>query len=623
MTTLDFLIVGIYMLAIIVVGYFLQRKSTKDINSYFLGSNKLPWWVLGASGMAANVDISGTMINTALIYALGVAGFYIELRGGVVLILAFLMVFMGKWNRRSGVMTLAEWMYFRFGKNKQGDLARLISAIASLVLTIALISYFAIASGKFAGEFLNIDWRLAAAIMIAIAASYTVASGLYAVVWMDLFQGIIILGVALFVVVKAMITADIGAEDAAIVTSMPGLNGETHAINTTYREWTNFLPPMNLNNPGQYGIYNLFGVAVAFYFLKAVLEGFGGGNSYMAQRYFAAKDERDAGLTSLLWIILLMFRWPLTAGLALLGIYYGIQHSLITDPEMVLPTVIATYIPAGIKGLVVAGFIAAAMSTVDATVNAGASYWVKDIYQAYINPAASNKKLMLHSKLSTMLLLTIGLLFSFTVSNINEIWGWTMMGIASGMLIPQLLRWYWWRFNGFGFAAGTFSGLIAAISIKLFFPAITEYFLFIAASLLSLAGSVLGTYFARPADNNTLDNFYRITRPFGFWKKVSKKLPEKQRMEIDRENKRDIISIFMAVPWQISLFLSGMMVVFKRWDNFGILFSIFSLLTVGLYFNWYKHLRVKGSPEVNGTVNREENDSELEGSTLYNSEKAI
>src|SRR6056297_1887162 len=141
MTTLDFIIVGFYMLLIMVAGYFLQRKSTKDIDSYFLGNNKLPWWVLGASGMAANVDISGTMINTALIYALGVAGFYVELRGGVVLILAFLMVFMGKWNRRSGVMTLAEWMYFRFGKTRQGDLARLISAIASIILTVALISY--------------------------------------------------------------------------------------------------------------------------------------------------------------------------------------------------------------------------------------------------------------------------------------------------------------------------------------------------------------------------------------------------------------------------------------------------------------------------------------------------
>jgi len=491
------------------------------------------------------------------------------------------------------VMTLAEWMYFRFGKGKQGDMARLISAVASIILTVALISYFAIASGKFAGEFLNIDWRIAASVMIAIAASYTVASGLYAVVWMDLFQGIIILGVAVFVVIKAMITADIGVDDTAILTSVPGLNGETHAIETTYREWTNFIPRMKLDLPGQYGIYNLFGVAVGFYFLKAVLEGFGGGNSYMAQRYFAAKDEREAGLTSMLWTILLMFRWPLTAALALLGIFYGMQHSLITDPEMVLPIVIAEYIPVGIKGLVVAGFIAAAMSTVDATVNAGASYWVKDIYQAYINPKASNKALMLHSKLSTMLLLIIGLLFSFTVTNINEIWGWTMMGIASGMLIPQLLRWYWWRFNGFGFAAGTFSGLIAAIAIKLFFPVITEYWLFVSASVLSLFGCIIGTYLTRPVDFKILDNFYRVTRPFGWWKPVSKNLSQKERSGINKENKRDMLSILMAVPWQITLFLSGMMVVFKRWDNFSILFSIFVLLSVGLYFNWYKHLRVK------------------------------
>ena len=109
MERLDLIIITVYLLAIVVVGLLLQKRASKDIDSYFLGDRKLPWWVLWASGMASNTDIAGTMINTAFIYALGTKGFFIEIRGGVTLIMAFLMVFMGKWNRRSKVMTQAEW----------------------------------------------------------------------------------------------------------------------------------------------------------------------------------------------------------------------------------------------------------------------------------------------------------------------------------------------------------------------------------------------------------------------------------------------------------------------------------------------------------------------------------
>ena len=113
METIDIIIVIVYLFAIVLVG--LLAQCMEGIDSFFLGNRKLPWWVLGASGMASNTDIAGTMINTAF-FALGTKGFFIEIRGGVTLIMAFLMVFMGKWNRRSQVMTQAEWMYFVLAK---------------------------------------------------------------------------------------------------------------------------------------------------------------------------------------------------------------------------------------------------------------------------------------------------------------------------------------------------------------------------------------------------------------------------------------------------------------------------------------------------------------------------
>ena len=119
--------------------------------------------------------------------------------------------------------------------------------------------------------------------------------------------------------------------------------------------------------------------------------------------------------------------------------------------------------------------MAAAMSTFDSTVNAGAAYWVKDIYQTYLKPNSTEKELMLQSRLSSLVIVAIALLFSLTISNINEIWGWITMGIGAGMFIPQVIRWYWWRFNGYGFAIGTVFGMVSAIMTKIFASNIAEY----------------------------------------------------------------------------------------------------------------------------------------------------
>ena len=595
MSTVDLIIVIIYLLAIVIVGLLMQKKASQGINSYFLGNRKLPWWVLGASGMASNTDIAGTMINTAFIYALGTKGFFIEIRGGVTLIMAFLMVFMGKWNRRSQVMTQAEWMHFRFGTGKEGDFARIISAIAAIVMTVAMVTYFVIGAGKFVGEFLGIEPIYASLLMVVLAMIYTVASGLYGVVWTDVFQGVFIFGVILYITGTAMSTVNLPQE---FFVSVPMVDGSFTAIKTTLAEWSRIIPPNEMNMPegSTFAIYNLFGIAIMFYLFKVTLEGASGAGGYMLQRYFAAKSDREAGMLSLFWTCLLAFRWPLIASFAMLGVYHGIETgSVIADPELVLPTVIKNYIPSGVRGLLIAGLMAAAMSTFDSTVNAGAAYWVKDLYQTYLNPRASEKDLMIQARLASVGIVILALLFSLTISNINEIWGWITMGIGAGMFIPQVIRWYWWRFNGYGFAIGTAVGMTAAVLTKAFAGPIPEYTSFLIASGSSLAGCILGTLLTPATENSVLENFYKVTRPFGFWSHIRGSLPEAVQSKVNQENRRDIIATFFAVPWQVVLFLTGMMIVMKQWSNAMNLFAILVILSAGLYWFWFRHL----SDEVN------------------------
>lgn len=596
MTILDFCIVIVYLTAIVVLGVLLQKKASEGIDSYFLGNRGLPWWALGASGMASNLDISGTMINTAFIFALGATGFFIEIRGGVTLIMAFLMIFMGKWNRRARVMTLAEWMRIRFGTGREGDLARLMAALSSIIMVVAMITYFAIGSGKFVGEFLGIPDMLgmssqfwAATLMIFLAMIYTVTSGLYGVVWTDVFQGVLIFGTVIYICALAMTRFPL---PETFMTSLPMKDGTFQAIETTRQAWTGVIPPWNLDLPADstYSIYNLFGIAILFYLFKTTIEGSGGTGNYMLQRFMAAKDDRSCGLLSLFWTFLLSFRWPFIAAIASMGIVLGTQSAVIGDPETVLPVVVNELVPAGMKGLLIAGLIAAAMSTFDSTVNAGAAYWVKDIFQAYIKPDASKRALMLHSRWASIVIVILGLLFTLLIRNINDIWGWITMSIGAGLLIPMLLRWYWWRLNGYGFSIGMAAGMIVAVVQKSAFPGVPEYTAFIFAGGVSLIATVVGTWLTPTTDPAVLEEFYRRTRPFGFWGPVKKVLRPEIQIKVDAENKRDRIATLFAVPWQICLFLTMMMIVMKRWDNLAWLIGLTLVLSGGLYVFWFRHL---------------------------------
>jgi len=597
MSLIDILIIIFYLVIITAIGFYFERRASTGIDSYFLGNRKIPWWALGASGMASNFDVSGTMINVALIYAFGAVGFFVEMRGGLVLIMAFLMIFMGKWNRRAKVMTLSEWMTFRFGNGIQGKSARIISAISTLIITIAIVSYFAVGAGKFIGDVLSIPnyfgfssefW--ASALIITLTTLYTVASGLQGVVWTDVIQGVLIFVMIIIVCSIALFSAEL---PNTFSISVPLKDGGFLPIETTKDIWTSILPNWELNFPenSSYSIYNLFGIALIFYLIKVIIEGSAGTGGYMAQRFFAARSDKDAGLLSLFWVFLLSFRWPFIAAIAVLGISYGVSSgSIISDPEKVLPTVIFNTLPFGLKGLLIAGLMAAAMSTFSSLINSGASYWVKDIYQEFINPDASEKRLVFHSRLASLSIVLLGLFLASGIKSINEIWGWLTMGLGAGMIVPLLIRWYWWRMNGYGFTFGTIFGMGTAIIQKLFYPEATEYLSFAVLLISSFSATIIGTLLTAKTDEETLKNFYKTTRPFGLWKPIKSILPDEKRTQINSENKRDIIAICFALPWQIVLFLSGMTLILKRFDLFFYLIIILIVLSIGLYHFWFRHL---------------------------------
>ena len=378
----DVAIVVAYVGVITAIGLLHHKAASQGgVRSFFLGNGTLPWWALGASGMSSNLDISGTMINTALIYGLGARGFYVELRGGVTLSISIFMVLLGKYTRRGGSLTVAEWMTLRFGDGRHGKVAQLATAVTQLVLCVGSVTYFTVGAGKFVGGFVQIPGVasipgdfFAGLLLVLCATAYTVASGLRGVVWTDVVQGGLVFIIISYVCGRCILRGSPYDRLPAVlhVPMLPaaaGAAGQQQAIivSTPLEDWLSISPSWQLETGGgdstawgqQYG--DLGWVSIAFA-SKALVEGLGGPTGYTAQRYLAVATDRQCGQLSLFWLSLLSLRWPFIMAVALLGL--ELPEGAVSDPETVLPAVVAS-LPAGGRGFVLAGLLAAGMSTFD------------------------------------------------------------------------------------------------------------------------------------------------------------------------------------------------------------------------------------------------------------------
>lgn len=585
----DALIVIGFLVIVMVVGYMMSKMASQGLDDYFLGGRKIPWWVLGISTSTSNFDMAGTMIIVAVVFALGYKGMLVEIRGGVGLSLAFLMVFLGKWLRRSRVMTSAEWMKLRFGLDKQGRAAHMLSAIANIILSLGMIIYFAKGAGAFLTHFLPLSELTCTTIMVVIGLFYTLMSGLYGVVFTDVIQMILLTFTAIYITVEAYAVAPtVELAEGFLQLDLDSPQGTGGSLLAA--------------DPGTWEpIFALFGVCVFMWVMRTTMEGMGGVGGYTDQRFFAARTEREASLLTAESVILSVFRWTMVAGLVVMGlsiVQTGAPgaETIAADAESVLPVVLGNLLPTGIKGLVLAGLIAAAMSTFDSTLNAGASYIVKDVYESYINPEATGKQLMTMSRWATIGLCVAGVGLAALIPNINAIWGLLTMGLGAGLFVPLFLRWYWPRLNGYGFAAGTAVGIVGG----LFFNSAVDwplYYAFPATVGCGFTATVVASLLTPKTSDTILIRFWHQINPWGFWGKYEEKAKQRNLvtpaavLERQLERLNDVVALAFAIPFQLSLLLAGMSFVWHDWKKFAFFTTIMIICSVGLYFFWYRNLK--------------------------------
>lgn len=648
----DYSVIAVYALVLIGMTFYLKKLASQSLEDYLVGGRSLPWWMLGVSGMASYLDVAGTMVIVSFLYMLGPRGLFIEFRGGAVLVLVLMMLWTGKWHRRSGCLTGAEWMIYRFGDGPGGRFAQLAKAIATIIWLIGMLAYLIKAMGLFLSMLLPFSPTQCAAGLILVASIYTMFSGFYGVVFTDLLQSLIIVAAVALVSSLAMSQFSDGAALEALAAQVTG-----------NKDWTAAMPHWHTSMPAGYEQYEALIAFAGIYLLRNLFFGLGTGDD---PKYFGARSDAECSKLSFLWTCLMSVRWPMMMGFAVLGIVLvgklfpdqGIiqdvagvikQHlpavteetwqdatsALINspdsnaplvaelnarlgerwrdklllvsyhgtvNPERILPAVLLFEIPAGFRGLMLIALLAASMSTFDSNVNLTAGLFVRDIYQKYLRPAAPIRELLFATWMFIAAVVGTGFLFAYSVKSINEVWDWVLMGLGGGMMVPIILRMYWWRFNGGGFAIGMLCGTTAAIAQRLFLADLGPQYQLLLIGGVGLLASVTGALLTAPTDADVLRHFYQTTWPFGFWKQFKNELPEDVAQQVTAEHNRDIAAVPFALTFQVMIFLAPMLLIIRNWSAFAVCTAIAAIAFWGLYRIWLQHIHVPAPLMVRQTV---------------------
>jgi SSS family solute:Na+ symporter len=592
---IDIAIIGIYIVLTIGIGLWISKKAKASLKTYFLGGNQIPWYYLGLSNASGMFDISGTMWMVYLLFIYGLKSIWIPWLWPVFNQI-FMMVFLSIWLRRSGVMTGAEWIKFRFGESKGAQLSHFIVVIFALINVIGFIAYGFIGIGKFAAAFLpwelstdpNWNTNLYGLIITAITTIYVVKGGMFSVVFTEVLQFFIMIIASVWVGIIAMnaVSPEMLAPYIPNGWMSPFFGWDLGL------DWSGIMDVAN--NSIQQDGWGLFSVFFMMMLFKGLLQsGAGPAPNYDMQRVLSAKTPIEAAkMSGLVNLALLIPRYMLITGLTVLAlVFFSEELNLMgnmVDFELVLPFAMKNFIPVGLLGLLIAALLAAFMSTYAATVNAAPAYIVNDIYKRFINPNAEQKTYVQLSYLVSVIVVIAGIAFGLFIERLTDIIQWIVAALYGGYTASNLLKWYWWRFNSYGYFWGMVAGILAAMVVPALTPDVTPIYGFPIILALSLVGCFAGSLMTEPDDIEVLKNFYMKVRPWGFWKPIHDSLfADHPNLMVNKDFRRDMINIVVGIIWQTALTATGIYIVLNQYVYLTICIAIVVVTTVFLKYNWY------------------------------------
>jgi Na+/proline symporter len=609
---IDIAIIAAYLLCSVLVGYWVSNRASRDIRAYFLGGNTMPWYLLGISNASGMFDISGTMLLVYWMFVYGLKSVWIPWLWPTFNQI-FLMVYLSAWLRRSNVMTGAEWIQTRFGKDRGAQLAHIIVVIYAFISIIGFFTYGFKGIGKFAASFLpwqlsadpSLNANLYALILVSITAIYVIKGGMISVVITEVIQFCILSVVSFAVGIIAMSKVSPAMLHRFVPAGWDNIFFGWH-LNLN---WSALMPSAT-DKVASDG-YGLFGFLVMMLLFKGVLiSAAGPAPNYDMQRVLSSKTPREASMMSG-WVNLVLTppRYFLITGLTVLTLVFFVADNpgmrTHMDFELVLPYALGHFVPVGLVGLLIAGLLAAFMSNFAATVNAAPPYFVNDIYKRFINPNAAPRTYVRLSYLSSLVVVLLGVGIGWFVTSVGDVVQWIVTGLWGGYTASNVLKWYWWRFNGYGYFWGMATGITSALTIPVILGHIGPLQAFARAHQLnldvslsfalvfgiSLVGCIAGTFATRPEDDEIVMDFYRRVRPWGFWSPIRRKVQKLDpSFEANRDFLLDMFNVVVGIVWQVSLVALPIYLVIREFGRVAITFAMVLATSVILKFTWYDRL---------------------------------
>jgi Na+/proline symporter len=544
-------IVG-YMAITLLMGLWFRRRSSRSVDDYFVSGRTVNWWLAGTSMVATTFAADTPLVVTGLVYTQGISGnwlWWCLLPSGMLTVFLFARLW-----RRSGLLTDVQFAEIRYSSKPAaflrgfravylgllmncvilGWVTKAMTSIVSTTLagTPMLVNVSRVMSAHF-GSVWNGNDGAALAIcvffLIPFTGLYVALGGLWGVLWTDLFQ----------FVLKMSIVIAIGYYAVAACGGMQAM------IDSLRKMQANAGPgaasPLALLPQFSRGITAepLWMVPVASFLVFIGLQWWAfwypgaepGGGGYIAQRIFSARDERQ-GLLSVLWFNIAHYAirpWPwIVTGLAVIVLYPGMQH-----PEIGYIMALNQYLPHKYRGIAMAGFLAAFMSTIATQLNWGASYLVSDFYRRFLNKNASERHYVSVSRVCTVLLVIASAWVSVQLGSIASGWQ-VVLQIGAGTGAVYILRWYWWRINAWSEISAMACSLVVTIILSRWQPfAGSSSLVFAKGALTTTIITTLVwltvTFLTKPEPDDVLICFYRRVHPdVRGWRRIAVQMVDDQ-----------------------------------------------------------------------------------------------
>ncbi len=590
---IDWAIIIAFFVISLAIGIIVSKRAGKNTSEFFLSGRTMPWWLLGISMVATTFSADTPNLVADIVRNNGVSGNWVWWS---FLLTGMLTVFLyAKLWRRSKVLTDLEFYELRYSGKEAAFLRGFRAVYLGFFFNIVAMAGVCLAAIKIGGVLLGISPVQTLLIASVVTVIYSSLGGLKGVLITDFFQ--------FFMAMIGSIWATI------VIVDLPEIGGLSNLIaHENVVGKLSILPDFSNTDL----LITVFIIPIAVQWWSVWYPGSEpGGGGYIAQRMLSAKDEKNAVWATLLFNIVhyAIRPWPwILIALASLVLYPEVSDLIAALPNMdpsvvkddISYSVMLRYLPTGLLGLVLASLIAAFMSTISTLLNWGSSYMVNDLYQRFIEPKATSKKLIFVARLSTVLLMLFSSILALFLSNALQAFNMILqIGAGTGLLF--ILRWFWYRIN----AWSEITAMVVSLFIALYFevihphtglPELSSSTKLLLGILITTVAWVSVTLLTKPADDKVLKSFYRLIRPGGVgWKKVLDKIKEEDPEDQGVSEKWDMpTAILCMVTGSFMVFSALFTIGYFIYGNlkFGYIMLFLTVISTWVLLKLWKKLKI-------------------------------